>query len=67
MAVEAMDEGKSEKAHFVRNDSPVYAFFFVFPLISLSNPHSFITTSYVPIYSYFPSLTTCLYVRYSAR
>ena len=45
----------------VRNNCPVYTFFFVFPLISLSNPHSFITTSYVPIYPYFPSLTMCLY------
>ena len=51
----------------VRNDCPVYTFFFVFPLISLSNPHSFITTSYIPIYSYFPSPTACLYVQYSAH
>ena len=51
----------------VRNDCPVYAFFFVFPIVSLFNPHSFITTSYVLIYSYFSSLTACLYVRYSAR
>ena len=32
----------------VRNNCPVYAFFFIFPLVSLSNPHSFIMTSYVP-------------------
>ena len=51
----------------VRNDCPVYAFFFVFPFISLFNPHSFTMTSYVPIYSYFSSLAACLYVRYSAH
>ena len=51
----------------VRNDCPVYAFFFVFPFISFFDPHSFITTSYVPIYSYFSSLTTYVYTRYSAH
>ena len=57
----------NSKILLVRNDCPVYAFFFVFPFISLFNPHSFIMTSYVLIYSYFSSLTACLYVRYSAR
>ena len=43
-----------------------YLYIFVFPFYSLSNPHSFVMTSYVPIYPYFSSLTTCLYVQYSA-
>ena len=45
---------------------PIYMVFFVFPLFSCSKPHSFIMTSYNPIYSYFPSLTVCLHVQYSA-
>ena len=51
----------------VRNDCPVYAFFFIFPVVSLFNPHSFIMTSYVLIYPYFSSLTARSYVQYSAR
>ena len=42
-----------------------FSLFFLFVL--LFNPHSFIMTSYVLIYSYFSSLTACLYVQYSAR
>jgi hypothetical protein len=46
----------------VRNDCPVYAFFFVFPFVSLSNPHSFVMTVtflFIPI---FHSLTMCLHM-----
>ena len=46
----------------VRNDCPVYTFFFFSPFVLPSYLHSFVTTSYNPIYSYFPSLTAYLYV-----
>ena len=59
--------GKDEVELCVRNDCPAHAFFFVFPFVSLSNPHSFIMPSYVPIYSCFSSLTLYLCARYSAR
>ena len=52
---------------FCQERLPRLHIFLCFSLITLLNPHSFITTSYVPIYSYFPSLTVCLYVRYSAH
>ena len=55
------------KEEVARNDCPIYAFFFVFPFLLLFNPHSFIMTSYVLIYSCFSSLTACLYAQYPAR
>jgi hypothetical protein len=41
---------------------PIYTFFFVFPLISFFNPHSFIMTIMILFIPIFYSLTTCLYM-----
>jgi hypothetical protein len=46
---------------------PHLCIFLCFPFFSYSNPHSFITTSYNLIYSYFPSLVVCLHMQYSTR
>jgi hypothetical protein len=46
---------------------PVYTFFFAFPSLSRSNPHSFVMTVTILFIPVFPSLTTCLRMQYSAR
>jgi hypothetical protein len=46
---------------------PIYAFLFVFPSLSYSNPHSFVVTITILFILIFNSLTVCLHIQYSAR